>query len=69
MLHGVWSAEHLDGLVEPCRPLLGEAARFVLGFAGFQGGLLGQLQRLHRGGWAAVGLLEVGGEDAPGGPR
>ena len=32
---------------------------------GFQGGLLGQLQRFHRGGWAAVGALEVGGKHGP----
>ena len=64
-LHGVWSAEHVDGLGKPCRPLLGQAARFVFGFPGFQGGLLGQLQRLHRSGWAAVGPLEIGGEHGP----
>jgi hypothetical protein len=43
-VHGVWSAEHVDGLGKPCRPLLGQAAWFVFGCAGFQGGLLGQLQ-------------------------
>ena len=64
-LHGVWSAEHVAGLGNPCRPLLGQAAWFVFGFPGFQGGLLGQLQRLHRSGWAAVGLLEMGCEHGP----
>jgi hypothetical protein len=34
----------------------------VLGAAGLQGGLLGQLQRLDRGGWSAVDTLEVGGK-------
>jgi hypothetical protein len=62
---GVWSAEQVDGLVKPCLPLLGQAAWFVFGFPGFQGGLLGQLQRLHRSGWAAVGLLEIGCEYPP----
>jgi hypothetical protein len=27
--------------------------------------LLGQLQGFHRGGWAAVGLLEIGCENGP----
>jgi hypothetical protein len=43
-LHGVWAAEHLDGLGEPCPPLIGQAAGFVFGFARFQSCLLGQLQ-------------------------
>ena len=34
----------------------------MFGVAGFQGGLLGQLQRLNRRGWTAVDTLEVGGE-------
>ena len=39
----------------------------MFGVAGFQGGLLGQLQRLNRGGWSAVDTLEVGGELAAAG--
>jgi hypothetical protein len=52
-------------LGEPGFSLLGEAARLVLGLPGFQGGLLGQLQRFDRCGWAAVGALEVCGKHAP----
>jgi hypothetical protein len=49
-------------LCQPGLSLFGEAAGFVFGVAGFQGGLLGQLQRLNRGGRAAVDTLEVGRE-------
>ncbi len=64
-LHGVWPAQHVGGLGEPCLSLFGEAAWLVLGLPGFQGGLLGQLQRFDRGGWAAVGALEVCGKHGP----
>jgi hypothetical protein len=63
-MHRVWPAQHLRGLREPCVSLLGEAARLVLGFAGFQGGLLRQLQRFHRRGRPAMRSLEIGGKDA-----
>jgi hypothetical protein len=54
-------------LAEPGFALLGEAAWLVLGFPGFQGGLLGQLQRFHRRGWPAMRSLEVRCKDtAPG---
>ena len=43
------SAERLDGLGVPGGALLGQGARFVLGVSGFQGGLLRQLDCLHRG--------------------
>ena len=42
-----WPAHHLDGLGVPGGALLGEGAGFVFGVAGFQGGLLGQLNLLH----------------------
>ena len=70
------AAEDLLGLLAPGGALLGQGARFVLGVAGLQGGLLGQLDRLHHGRRAPVVGLERGGELAaagldagpPGGP-
>ena len=56
------AAEHVDGFGVPGGALLGEAAGFVLRVPGLQGGLLRQLQRLHRRGWPAVVLLEPGGQ-------
>jgi hypothetical protein len=47
-LKRIGSAESLRGLGTPGGALLGQGARFVLGLAGLQGGLLCQLQRLHR---------------------
>ena len=47
-LDRVRSAERFDGLDMPGGTLLGQRAGFVLGVPGFQGGLLRQLQRLHR---------------------
>ena len=64
MLYGLRAAENLACLAQPGLPLFGEGAGFVFGVAGFQGGLLGQLQRLDRGGRSAVDTLEVGGEFA-----
>jgi len=64
-LYGVWPAQHLGGLGGPGFSLFGEFAWLVFGFAGFQGGLLGQVQRFHRRGWPAMDSLEVGGQDAP----
>ena len=54
---------------EPGRALLGQGAGFVLGVAGLQGGLLGQLQRFDRGRWPAVVVLELGWPARRGGPR
>ena len=56
--------------------MLGQGARFVLGVAGLQGGLLGEVDRFDRRRGAAVVGLERGGELAaagldvapPGGP-
>ena len=42
------SAERFGGLGVPGGALLGQGAGFVFGVPGFQGGLLRQLQRLHR---------------------
>ncbi len=53
--------------VAPGGALLGQGARFVLGVAGLQGGLLGQLDRLDHGRWAAVVGLERGRELAAAG--
>ena len=53
----------------PGGALLGQGARFVLGVAGLQGGLLGQLDRLHHGRRAAVVGLERGRRARRGGPR
>ena len=70
------AAEDLCGLARPGGALLGQGARFVLGVAGLQGGLLGQVDGLDdRRGPPVVGL-ERGGELAaagldrgpPGGP-
>jgi hypothetical protein len=47
------SAEGFGGLGVPGGALLGQGAGFVFGVPGFQGGLLRQLQRLHRG-WRAT---------------
>ena len=47
-LDRVRSAERFGGLGVPRGALLGQGAGFVLGVPGFQGGLLRQLQRLHR---------------------
>ena len=54
----------------PARPaLLGFGAGFVLGVAGLQGGLLGQLDRLDRGRRPAVLGLELRPPARPGGRR
>ena len=47
-LDRIRSAEGFGGLGVPGGALLGQAAGFVLGLPGLQGGLLRQLQRLHR---------------------
>ena len=56
------TAERRGGLLPPGGALLAEGAGFVLGFAGFQGGLLGEFQRLDDGRGAAVLGLEPGGQ-------
>ena len=43
----------------PLNALLGQGARFVLGFAGFEGGLLCEFDRLHGRRGAPVGGLEI----------
>jgi hypothetical protein len=48
-LDGLRSTERFGGFGVPGGALLGQGAGFVLGIPGFQGGLLRQLQRLHRG--------------------
>jgi hypothetical protein len=47
-LDRIGSAERFGGLGVPGGPLLGQNAGFMLGVPGLQGGLLRQLQRLHR---------------------
>ena len=44
----------------PGGALLGQAAGFVLGVPGFQGGLLRQLQRLYRGRRSTMITLKLG---------
>ena len=63
LLEALGGAEHLDRFAVPCLALLGQRAWFVLGLAGLQGRLLGQLDGLDRCGRAAVGGLERCGED------
>jgi hypothetical protein len=48
VLDRIGSAEDFGGLDVPGGTLLGQGAGFVLGLPGLQGGLLRQLQRLHR---------------------
>jgi hypothetical protein len=67
VLYRLRAAQKLARLRQPGPPLFAEAAGFVFGVAGLQGGLLGQLQRLDRGGRAAVDTLEVGGQLAAAG--
>ncbi|MGI8530964.1 MAG: hypothetical protein ACR2KO_15990 [Geodermatophilaceae bacterium] len=52
------AADQRHRLPPPGEPLLAEGAGFVFVAAGLQGALLGQLDGLHRGGWAAVVGLE-----------
>jgi hypothetical protein len=52
------AAEHLDGLGTPGLPLLAVASQRVFRLPRFQGGLLGQRQHLHRGGFAPMRYLE-----------
>jgi hypothetical protein len=47
--------------------LLGQGSGFVFGVAGFQGCLLGQVQRFDRGGWPAMIMLEPDGQLAAAG--
>jgi len=61
------AAQNLFGLLSPCLPLLGQGAGFVFGVAGFQGGLLGELDGFHHARWAAVVVLEGGGQLAAAG--
>ena len=65
LVDAVGGAEQVGGFGAPGGPLLGFGAGFVLGVPGLQGGLLGQLERLHRGRRAAVFGLE---RDRQGGP-
>ena len=59
-LDGVRSAERFGGFRMPGGALLGQAAGFVFGVPGFQGGLLRQLQRLHRCRWPTMITLKLG---------
>jgi hypothetical protein len=59
-LDGIRSAEGFGGLGMPDGALLGQAAGFVFGVPGFQGGLLRQLQRLHRRRWPTMITLKPG---------
>ena len=59
-VHGLRSAENLGGLVVPGGPLLGQGAGFVLGVPGLQGGLLRQMQHLHRSRWPTMITLKPG---------
>ena len=61
------AAEDLFRLLAPGGALLGQGAGFVFGVAGFQGGLLGELDRLDHAGRAAVVALEGGGQLAAAG--
>ena len=61
------SAQHGCGLAEPGGALLGQGSGFVLGVAGLQGRLLGQVQRFDRGRWSAMVVLELDGELAAAG--
>ncbi|SLC74284.1 Uncharacterised protein [Mycobacteroides abscessus subsp. abscessus] len=54
--------ENFDGLAAPGGALFGQRARFVLGFAGLQGGLLAQGEQLHGSGFAAVLSLKFLGQ-------
>ena len=55
------AADDFDGFGSPGVALLGQGARFVFCLAGFQGGLLGDGQHFHGGGFAAVlGLKRLG---------
>jgi hypothetical protein len=42
--------------------LLSQGSGFVLGVAGLQGRLLGQMQRFDRGRWPAMIMLELDGQ-------
>jgi hypothetical protein len=64
---GAASAQHGCGFVHPGHALLGEGAGFVLGVAGLQGGLLGQVQCFDRCGWSTMIMLELDGELAAAG--
>jgi hypothetical protein len=57
--NGAASAQHCCRFVEPGGALFGEGAGFVFGVAGFQGGLLGQVQRFDRSEWPAMIMLEL----------
>ena len=59
--HALYSvvAQDLDGLVAPGVALLGQRARFVFGFARFQGRLLRQREGLDSGRFAAVIVLKL----------
>jgi hypothetical protein len=61
------SAQHCCRFVQPGRALLGEGSGFVLGVAGLQGRLLGQVQRFDRGRRPAMIVLELDGEFAAAG--
>ena len=65
--HTRGAAEDLFGLLAPCGALLGQGAGFVFGVAGLQGGLLGELDRLHHARRAPVVALERGGQLAAAG--
>ncbi|SHR18502.1 Uncharacterised protein [Mycobacteroides abscessus subsp. abscessus] len=54
--------ENFDGLAAPGGALFGQRARFVLSFAGLQGGLLAQGEQLHGSGLAAVFSLKFLGQ-------
>ena len=56
------AAQDAARLVAPRLALLGIGAGFVFGFAGVQGGLLGQIERLTGGGFAAVIVVELLGQ-------
>ena len=56
------AAERPDRFGAPAVALLGQRAWFVFGLPGFQGGLLGDRQHFHGGGFAAVVGLKLFGQ-------
>ena len=60
--HLVGAAEHLQCLRSPSGALVGEAAWFVFGVAGLEGGALCELDGFDRGRRPALRVLEGGGE-------
>ena len=56
------TAEDVACLFPPGRALPRQCSRLVLGVPCLQRRLLGQRDRLHRGGWPSVAALELGGQ-------